>query len=465
MRPGHIALLVCLVISHGLSAQSGRVTGMVYDSVNRRPLIDAALEVVDLRVTTAAPRRAKTDSSGRFEVVGLPPGQYIVGFYHPLLDSLSLPSPTTRVAITGSESVPAPLAVPSLTTLARLRCPRTADIDTLATLIGRVIDASSLSGVDGASVRVWWRELYMSRRGVTHIEPAETLTTLAGGGFVFCGIPTATEIGIVGSHGADSTDLVVALTKDHGVLRRDLFVGHSDSAATEVAAVVRGVVRDNGGRPLPNAQVRVVNGTQIARAGDDGRYELRAPPVGTREIEFRLVGYMPQTNLVDLHRGSTNVVDAKLLTVKQMMDTVKITSTRVFDRDRNGFADRKKRLSGTFFDPSDVERLRPTGITQLISRARGVTLEVPRYKIGNHIVMQSRGGGEGGKCLPSIYIDNQKFEVLDATDLDRWIIPEAIGGIEVYETPTIAPVQYQTLNRCGVIVIWTRIPPPKKTPS
>jgi hypothetical protein len=465
MRPRHIASFACLAFAHSLGAQVGRVTGVIYDSVNKRPLPEAALEVVDLRVTSAAPRRAKTDSAGRFEVVGLPPGQYLVGFYHPLLDSLSLQSPTTRVTITGAEAVSAPLGVPSLTTIARVRCPRTADIDTMSTLIGRVVDASTLTGVDGASVRVWWRELYMGRGGVTHIEPGETLTTLAGGGFAFCGIPSATEIGIIGSHGADSTDLVVALTKEHGVLRRDLFIGHADSGSTEMSAVVRGVVRDNGGRPLPNAQVRVVNGTQVVRTTDEGRYELRTPPIGTREIEFRLVGYMPQTNTVDLHRGATSTVSATLLTVRQMMDTVKVTSTRVFDRDRNGFADRKKRLAGTFFDPSDVERLRPTGVAQLISRARGVTLEVPRYKTASYIMMQSRGGTPGGRCLPSIYIDNQKFEVLDANDLDRWITPETIGGIEVYESPTVAPVQYQTLNRCGVIVIWTRVPPPKKKPS
>jgi hypothetical protein len=422
---------------------------------------DAALEVVDLRVTTAAPRRAKTDSTGQFEVVALPPGQYLIGFFHPMLDSLSLPSPTTRVTITGAETVAAPLAVPSLATIARMRCPRTADVDSLSTLIGRVVDATTLTAVDGASVRVWWRELYMSGRGIAHIEPGETLTTLAGGGFAFCGIPAATEIGIVGSHGRDSTDLVVALTKARGVLRRDLFVGHPDTAAADVSAVVHGVVRDNNGRPLPNAQVRVVNGTQVARTGDDGRYELRAPPIGTREIEFRIVGYMPQTNLVDLHRGSTTTVDAKLLTVRQMMDTVRVSGTRVFDRDRTGFSDRKKRLSGTFYDPADVERLRPAGITQLISRARGVTLDVPRFGVGSHILMQARGGGEGGRCLPAIYIDNIKFEVLDAGDLDRWIVPEAIGGIEIYETPTEAPVQYQTLNGCGVVVIWTRIPPPK----
>jgi hypothetical protein len=80
-------------------------------------------------------------------------------------------------------------------------------------------------------------------------------------------------------------------------------------------------------------------------------------------------------------------------------------------------------------------------------------------------MMQSRGGTEGGRCLPAIYVDNIKFEVLESSDLDRWIVPDAVAGIEVYETPTVAPVQYQTLNRCGVIVIWTRIPPPHKKPS
>src|SRR5919202_810145 len=53
-------------------------------------------------VTPAAPRvshSADADSAGRFRIEGLAPGRYIIGFFHPLLDSLEIEAPLREVIV------------------------------------------------------------------------------------------------------------------------------------------------------------------------------------------------------------------------------------------------------------------------------------------------------------------------------------------------------------------------------
>ena len=55
-----------------------------------------------------------------------------------------------------------------------------------------------------------------------------------------------------------------------------------------------------------------------------------------------------------------------------------------------------------------------------------------------------------------IYLDGSPLEWLNADDIDTWVLPKDIAGIEVYQATSI-PVQYQrALSGCGAILIWKR---------
>jgi hypothetical protein len=60
-----------------------------------------------------------------------------------------------------------------------------------------------------------------------------------------------------------------------------------------------------------------------------------------------------------------------------------------------------------------------------------------------------------GACTPNIYIDGLYLSGASADDIDGWVNPERVKGIEIYiEAP---PPQFQqALSGCGSIVIWTR---------
>ena len=70
-----------------LAAQSS-VIGTVTDSVNHHPLAGAMIQLANDSAKIV--KSATSDSLGGFRIDSLAPGSYIIGFFHPTLDSLGL---------------------------------------------------------------------------------------------------------------------------------------------------------------------------------------------------------------------------------------------------------------------------------------------------------------------------------------------------------------------------------------
>jgi hypothetical protein len=68
--------------------------------------------------------------------------------------------------------------------------------------------------------------------------------------------------------------------------------------------------------------------------------------------------------------------------------------------------------------------------------------------------------GRGG-CTPAIYVDDMQlppdmaFGESTPPDIDAYVQPDQIMGIEVYAGLGGIPPQYAS-NGCGVILIWTK---------
>src|SRR5262249_32884584 len=145
------ALLVMLA-SSALHAQV-ILTGTVFDSLSHRPLAGAAVQVA--RDSTLQAKVATTDTAGRFRVDGLTPGRYLVGFLHPVVDSLGVELPPRRVTVSGAEQH-VDLAVPSAKTLGAAIC-RSQRSDSAGLLVGHLHDATTSFPLVG-TVTVQWME-------------------------------------------------------------------------------------------------------------------------------------------------------------------------------------------------------------------------------------------------------------------------------------------------------------------
>jgi hypothetical protein len=89
---------------------------------------------------------------------------------------------------------------------------------------------------------------------------------------------------------------------------------------------------------------------------------------------------------------------------------------------------------------------------------------VERDTLGNQaVLMRSLGGNE--RCSPSVFIDGRYVSGLTADDINLWVTPDEVAGIEVYSAAGMVAPFNTGVDGCGSIAIWTRLRPDVPTRS
>jgi TonB-linked SusC/RagA family outer membrane protein len=99
-------------------------------------------------------------------------------------------------------------------------------------------------------------------------------------------------------------------------------------ANAQATGSVRGTVTDTaGGAPISNAHI-VVAGTRLgAETGADGRYVIRAVPIGAQTINLTRLGYAPGSRGVTVTAGGEAVADFRVGKSAVQLDQVVTTAT------------------------------------------------------------------------------------------------------------------------------------------
>jgi hypothetical protein len=447
-----------------------RVSGVVYDSIARAPLAGAMVQLVAADNPASFSRTTSSDSRGGFAFDAVPDGRYTLGFFHPMLDSLGIEPPARELVVRGERSGPADLAIPSAGRIQRAIC----GAGTLnGVIVGYVRDAVSRAPAAGVTVSVTWVELVITRRKLERRTPRLVATTSERGWFALCGTPRPGTIAIIAARGADSTDLIDVDMLAEGFMRLELYIGPARWVAGvdtvppgdtlprpprllhTGAGTLRGtVVNAEDGQPVAGARVGITGGPQ-ARANARGEWTIADAPVGTRMLEARGVGFYPV-------RVPVNVLDdgaplrVALSTTQSVLDTVRVTATRMTARERAGFDDRRRHGQGHYLTAEDIARRQLTVTSDLFRLMPGI-------RVDRNANITARGAVLDW-CAPSFYIDGQYVAELDASDIDAWVRPSEITGVEVY-TGISAPAEFQLGGKgCGSIVIWTNLEEGGKQP-
>ena len=440
-------------------SRSALVFGVVYDSVAGRPLTGAMVQLVADDSLANIGRTIVADSIGRFTFSDVPVGRYTIGFFHPMLDSLGLEPLLRTVAITGGTAVRADLAIPSPARLRTAICGASTAQNSGAVLIGSVRDASGHAPVAGVTVIAEWVELTFGAGGMTRRLPRRIATTRESGWFSICNVPGPGLVMLMASRGADSTAMIEVQVPASGLHRRELYLGAARiTAGVDSARPIHvgegrlsGSVRaTNDGRPLAGAQVGIVGGPQT-RADARGEWTLRNAPPGTRLLEVRAVGYYPERRAVDIV-DRVAPLQVALATFKSVLDTMKINASRTVDQNLIGFHERRRSSVGRFLSPRDIAVRQPFVTSEIFRAVPGLFLD--RTMDAEEKVMM-RGLFEA-RCEPAIFINGQWMNGLTSGDLDGFIRPNDIAGIEVYMAGQV-PAQFQPgLAGCGSLVFWTK---------
>ncbi len=484
LRVGATALGITAAAHQQLAAQNAApasgatVSGTVRDSVANQPLAQAIVQLVSARDPALFSRTANADSSGHFSIGAVPDGQYKLGFFHPMLDSLGIEAPLRDVFVDQSRAVRADLGIPSPATLRRAFCgrPNTARTatDSGAAVVGFVRDGRTLNPAGNASVSAQWSELTLSGRGVERRMPRHVVKATPEGWFVLCDVPSNGPIEFRAAWQGDSTDRLEMTMPKSLFMRRDLYVGPSRPyvrAAANTDSVQRAererrasesavpglrltgvVLTAEGGLPVAGAEIKLVDGLEV-RANARGEWVLPNVPVGTRMLETRAVGYYPTRRAVDVVEGRAPI-RVELATLKSVLDTVKIRATRDADRHKSGFEDRRRQGYGKFVTTADIERRKPFVLSDMLKMQPSVQLE--RGTDGSQTI--TIRGPIGDRCIADFYLDGMFVGNLAAEDLDNYFTPQSIRGMEIYAGAAV-PGQF---NRglggtaCGVIAVWSK---------
>ena len=288
-----VALLaVALARPAGLGAlgAAGRLEGTVTDSTRAAPLAGARVSVTRLGVERETTHVATTDAKGRFAFARLDAGDYAIGFSNALLDSLEFGGPVRRVAVLADGVARAELATPSGSTLRALACPGMTLPKGTGALLGIVTDVDTDKPLAGAQVAAMWTDLTFDR-GIVQamvLERSGGAVTDSLGQYRLCGVPTQNWLLVQVQH-ADriGSAFQLAIPEASGVHVRHLAFSREgaytraalDSALRDTTRVLEplagtatlaGIVRGSGGRPIPNAQVRIVGSAPNTRTDANG---------------------------------------------------------------------------------------------------------------------------------------------------------------------------------------------------
>jgi hypothetical protein len=443
-----------------LGAQTS-VIGTVTDSVGHHPVAGALVQIAN---GGSFVKSATSDSLGSYRIADVPPGSYLLGFFHATLDSLGLdvsPKQVTIVAGAGEQRVD--LAIPPAERIAGQLCRGTADRDSTGLLIGHLRDAETRQPRKG-SVTVLWMELTIGQGGVHRNRQQIPIKTDDLGWFAMCGLPSDAVLQASAQAGDEESGAVELQVPAGGLLLRDFLVSRADSLvpvyddSSKVKGVlplpmlrrgsarVSGVVHNDKGKPVANAQVSVPGTGMDARTEETGTFQLGGLPSGTQTVEVRAIGFEPKRVAVDLTRDRLTTLDVLLDHPVQTLDAVKI-----YGKGNAAMAEFQRRLKagwGHILTPADIARRGAFEATDLFRTMPGVRVAQGR---GFSSTVLVRG------CRPTVYLNGMRMDEEAASEIDMLVRPSELTAVEVY-TAANRPAEFFG-NNCGSVVLWAGMLP------
>jgi hypothetical protein len=462
--PLFVAAVLAAFPAAAATAQShvGRIEGTVFDSLTAKPAAGAVVTVSQLAPASQLLLTATTDSAGHYVVDSLLAGRYAVGFSTPFLDSLELQFPQREVSLADGARVQVDFATPSRTRLAAAACPGLPLGKGRGAIVGQIMNADTDQPLGRATVALSWNEVSVdlkSLRPVTQHHDADVPSDSLGQ-YRACNVPTDTYLVLQVQHQGRAGAVVrTAVPEAGGVMLQNLSLSQSasrafvaaDSTAAERTgpeltgtATLTGTVLAMDGRPLPDAQVRVIDAAGSARSDAAGRFTLGNLPSGTQVLEVRRVGYLLGYQPVELRSARTAASDVRLSRIVTL-DSVRVVAQRTRLREfesRTG----KARTVGSVITADRIETLHPSVTSDLLKNTLGFSI----VGEGMDARLRSTRGliSINTQCEVNVVIDGMQHQAINL------VSPGDIAGIEVYRGPAGAPPEYD--SACGAVVIWTK---------
>jgi hypothetical protein len=430
--------------------KTSRIVGIVIDSIHKSGLEGAEVIVSGL----AAP--VTTDSLGRFAVDSLVPGTYQVGVFHPLIESLGLTLASKPFNVGRDSTGVVNLAIPSVATLASRYCGKEVTPAHPAVVAGRVLDPDNDEPVLGAKISLAWVDMVVSKEtGVVRTPHQLRADADSTGFFRFCGLPADLDAVVQGERSGVSTGEVAISTHGSQLTFENLAI--ASAKGTSMKGTVRGTVVSLDNQPVRGARVEAPMWGVAVVTKDDGTFNLDGVPTGTQLIIVRHIGFEVARVPVNVSSRQPIEVRVTLGPSVNVLDPVLVTARANSALEKDGFAARRRTGWGKYFTSEDIAKRNPYQVSDMLTEVPGIRVV---HGLGGATIQDNSakyilGGGRGGSCT-RVWVDGYEWRMVDAGDIDTFVQPLDIIGLEVYKAHE-APVQYRGVDdNCVTLVLWTR---------
>jgi hypothetical protein len=218
---------------------------------------------------------------------------------------------------------------------------------------------------------------------------------------------------------------------------------------------------------IADAFVEFIDGQQRVRArtvtDDEGHFVLQRLPPGTFALRVSRYGYMTTTT------PSWRVQTGEVLSVIVRMDpeTILLAPLEIYARARSaspvlsGFYHRLERgIGGIFFTRDDIERRKPSRLTDLLADVPGLRLDASGAGHERTVTFTRTilAPDSARRCPVQVFVDGLLATRGESTaPIDDLVSPQSLEGMEVYRGMATIPPEFLNQHaRCGVIALWTR---------
>jgi Carboxypeptidase regulatory-like domain len=426
------------------------LVGAVADSIHGGPLTGA------LVIVSGTDRQGVVDSTGRFRIDSIPPGDHQLGVFHPLLDSLNVSVSSKSVPMAAGVATSVFMATPSAMTVVGVYCSADERKSGPAAVIGRVLAPDGDDPIPNAVVRYSRTSMPSANdiaRGAYRISSTfikDSPATSAVGVFAICGLPLQGGTGTVhasrgqittGELAADvSKWLIATVTLRLDTLRRG-------------TAVVLGRLIDDNLRPIAHADIALANSHIKTTTSDSGTFALRDLPAGSQTIQIRKVGFTAIDTALMLSSKSPVQFELRVHQAAVTLSAVNVKAEREAALERVGFEHRRKIGIGRYLTADDMHNRGGEYFSDAMRTVLGLSVRTTRS--GRQVIVPSRGASMGGRGCVAYVIDRAPFYDRPPGSIDDFLRPDDVIGVEVYQ-PSESPADVVTAPNCVSVVIWTK---------
>ncbi|MCX2584145.1 SusC/RagA family TonB-linked outer membrane protein [Pedobacter sp. MR22-3] len=203
--------------------------------------------------------------------------------------------------------------------------------------------------------------------------------------------------------------------------------------------VLKGIVKDEKGNPVPGAIIQVVGKTNKVNTDADGRFSINLPDRNS-SIRVLFIGY----NTKILRPGNQMEIVVSLMPVSKKLDDVVITGYS---------SQQKKDLTGAVSQvrSTDIDNMPVGGVDQVLQgKAAGVSVTQGTGAPGEGIAVRIRGVGTINNNNPLYVIDG-----VPSTSGINQISPTDIESISILKDASSASI-YGARASNGVVVVTTK---------